>query len=70
MERKAIETMDTTQNRNQACCSRKNDTMRKVDVSLAHHRNFVLWEEGLGSTVKIWHDNGIADQARNDLKDY
>ena len=27
---------DTT--RNQACCSRRNDMMRKIDVSLAHHR--------------------------------
>ena len=30
----------------------------------------VFREEGPGSTVKIPHDNDIADKARNDLKDY
>ena len=43
---------------------------RKIDVILAHHRKIVLREEGPGSTVKKLHDNDIADQARNDLKDY
>ena len=38
MERKVIETTDMTQTRNQACCSRRNDMTRKVDVSLAHRR--------------------------------
>ena len=42
---------------------------RKIDVSLAH-RQKLFQEEGPGSTVKIEHDNDIADQARNDLKDY
>ena len=39
---------------------------RKVSSS----SKIVLREEGPGSTVKIWHDNDIAEQARNDLKDY
>ena len=30
----------------------------------------VLREEGSGSTVKIYHDNDIADQARNDMIEY
>ena len=30
----------------------------------------VLRKEGPGSTVKKLHDNDIADQASNDLKDY
>ena len=30
---------------------------------------FVLQKEGPGSTVKKLHDNDMADQARNDLKD-
>ena len=37
---------------------------------LSSSSKIVLQEEGPGSTVKIWHDNDIADQARNDLKDY
>ena len=39
MKRKVIGTMGTTQTRNQFCCSRKNDMMRKIDVRLAHRRN-------------------------------
>ena len=61
MKRKVIGTTGTSQTRNQACCTRRNDKTRKVDVSLAHRRKFVLREEGPGSTVNIWHDNGIAD---------
>ena len=30
----------------------------------------MLQEEEPGSTVKIWHDNDIADQARNDMIEY
>ena len=30
----------------------------------------MLREEGPGSIVKKLHDNDMADQARNDLKDY
>ena len=37
---------------------------------LSSSSKIVLREEGSGSTVKIYHDNDIADQARNDLKDY
>ena len=37
-KRKVIGTMVTTQTRNQACGSRRNDMMRKIDVSLAHRR--------------------------------
>ena len=44
--------------------------MRKINVSLAHPQIIVLREEGPGSTVKIYHDNDIAERARNDLKDY
>ena len=40
MKQKVLETMGTTQTRNQACCSRKIDMMRKIDVRLAHRRNF------------------------------
>ena len=38
MKRMAIGTMGTTQTRNQACCSRRNDTTRRIDVRLVHHR--------------------------------
>ena len=68
MKRKVIGTTGTTQTRNQAYCSRRNDMMRKIDVGLGHRRK-LFREEGPGSTVKIEHDNDIADQARNDLKD-
>ena len=34
----------TTQARLQACCSRWNDKMRKIDVSFAHRRKVVLRE--------------------------
>ena len=51
MKRKVIGTMGMTQTQNQACCSRQNDMMRKIDISLAHHRQFVLQEEGPGSTI-------------------
>ena len=37
VKRKVIGTKGTTQTRNQARCSRQNDMMRKIDVSLAHH---------------------------------
>ena len=37
---------------------------------LSSSSKIVLREEGPGSTVKTWHDNDIADQARNDLRDY
>ena len=69
MKRKVIGTMGTTQTRSQACCSRRNDMTRKIGVGLAH-RQKLFREEGPGSIVKIEHDNDIADQARNDLKDY
>ena len=52
MKRKAIGTTDTTQTRNQACCSRRNDKIKEIDVSLARRRK-LLREEGPGSTVKI-----------------
>ena len=38
MKRKVIRTMVTIETRNQACSSRRNDMMRKIDVSLAHHQ--------------------------------
>ena len=38
MQHKIIGTMDTTPTRHQACCVRRNDKTRKIDVSLAHHR--------------------------------
>ena len=69
MKRKVIGTTGMTQTRDQACCPRRNDKTRRVDVSLAHRRKVVLWEEGPGSTVKKLHDNDIADQARTDLND-
>ena len=50
-EAKAIGTTYMTQARIQACCSRRKDMMRKIDVSLAHRRK-LLWAQGLGSTVK------------------
>ena len=40
MKRKVIETMGMTQTRNQDCCSRTIDMTGKIDVRLAHHRNF------------------------------
>ena len=40
IKRKVIRTTVTTQTRNQACCSRRNDMMRKIYVSLAHHRKW------------------------------
>ena len=30
----------------------------------------IVLREGLGSTVKSWHDKNIADQARNDAMGY
>ena len=38
MKRKVIGTMGRTQTWNQACCSRRTDMTRKIDVSLAHHQ--------------------------------
>ena len=67
---KVIGTMGTTQTRNQACCSRTNDMTRKIDYKISSSSKIVLREEEPGSTVKIWHDKDIADQSRNDLKDY
>ena len=66
IERKVIDTTDTIQTRNQACCSRRNDMMRKINVSLARCRK-LLREEGPGSTVKNLLDKDIADQDRNDV---
>ena len=40
MKRKVIGTKDRTHTRNQACCSRRNDMMRKIYVGLAHRRNW------------------------------
>ena len=70
MERKVIKTTDTRQTRNQACCSRRNDMTRRVDVSLAHRQKIVLRKEGPDSTVKKLHDNDIADKSRNDVIGY
>ena len=69
MKRKVIGTMGTTQTRNQACCSRRNDMTRKIDVSLAHHRKLCSGKDRVAQ-LKSLHDNDIADKARNDLKDY
>ena len=68
-EAKVIGTKGTTQTRNQACCLRRNDMTRKIDVSLARCRKLCSGKKGPGSTVKIYHDNDMANQARNDLKD-
>mgnify|MGYP006968181150 CR=1 FL=1 len=38
MKRKVIEPKGMTQTQNQACCLRQSGMMRKIDVSLAHHR--------------------------------
>ena len=40
MKRKVNGTRGTTQTRNQACCSRRNDMTRKIDVSLAQRRRW------------------------------
>jgi hypothetical protein len=53
MKRKVIETTDTTQARNQACCSGWNDKMRKIDVSLAHHRNLCSGEKDQVAQLKF-----------------
>ena len=42
--------------------------MRKID-KLSSLSKFVRWE-GPGSTVKIQHDNDVANQARNDVIEY
>ena len=62
--------MGMSQTQNQACCSRKNDMMRKIDVSLAHHRKLCFGKKNQVAQLKFGHDNDIADRARNDLKDY
>ena len=38
MNQKVTGTNGTSQTRNQACCSRRNDMTRKIDLNLAHHR--------------------------------
>ena len=43
--------------------------MRKINVILAHLQK-VCTKKNQVAQFKIWHDNDIADQARNDLKDY
>ena len=40
MKQEVIGTIGTTQTRNQACCSRRNDMTRKIDVSLARRRKW------------------------------
>ena len=42
----------------------------EIRRKLSSSSKIVLREEEPGSTVKKLHDNDIADQARNDLKDY
>ena len=42
---------------------------RKIDVSLAHHRKLCSGKDRVAQ-LKSFHDKDIADQARNDLKDY
>ena len=41
MKWKAMRTTDSTQAQSQACCSRWNDKMRKINVSLAHRRKLL-----------------------------
>ena len=70
MKQKVIETMGTSQSRNQDCCSRQNDMTRKVDVSLAHRRKLCFGKKNQVAQLKFGHDNDIADQARNDVMEY
>ena len=57
MKREVIETTDTIQTRNQACCSRRNDMTRKIDVGLAHHRKLCSGKDKVAqlkfSTIRI-----------------
>jgi len=47
-----------------------NGMTRKIDCKISSPSKFVLREEGPGSTVKIQHDNDVANQARNDVIGY
>ena len=70
MKRKVIGTMGMTQTQNQACCSRRNDMTRKIDVSLAHRRKLCSGVKDQVAQLKSLHDYDIADKSRNDMKDY
>ena len=52
MKQEVIGTTGKTQTQNQARCSRRNDMMRKNDVSLAHRRKLCSVKKEPGSTVK------------------
>ena len=56
MKWKAMRTTDSTQAQSQACCSRWNDKMRKIDVSLARRRKLCSGKKDRLAQLKSCHD--------------
>ena len=58
-----------TQTRNQASCSRRNDMMRKINISLAHRRKLCSEKKDQVAQLESTRID-IAEQARNDMIGY
>ena len=53
MQQKIIGTMDMTSTQHQACCLRRNDMTRKIDIRLAHCQNLCSGKKDQVAQLKL-----------------